>query len=153
MKIPLPSVKEALEDLLGRNNMELPSATLTVTYRAECQGITYYSRQYTRVKKRNSYTVMYMDSGVKHFGLIEYFAFVQQRLIAILNPLIPVRTSCKQHFHLSTDVLDTLSFIIPVARMDSVKCCFVEEFTAKCLSVNFGTEYYILKFPSSVMFD
>ena len=152
MRIPLPCIMEALEDLLQRNNMELPSAPLTVAYRAECQGIAYYSRQYARVKKRNSYTVMYWDSGVKHFGLIEYFAFVQQRLIAILKPLIPVQTSCKQHFHLSTDVLDTLSFLMPVARMDSIKCCFVEDFSAKCLSVNFGTEYYVLKFPSSVMF-
>ena len=76
---------------------------------------------------------MYLDSGREQFGLIEYFVFVQQRLIAIVIPLIPIQISCRQHYGLATYVLDMLSFLTPVKISGSIKCCFVDAFCKKCL--------------------
>lgn len=70
-------------------------------YRLEIQGTVYYSGQYKRVKKRNSYTIVYVDKRrSKTIAFIEYFVFIHQKVIAILKPLLPmhVHVSCKEHF-------------------------------------------------------
>ena len=43
--------------------------------RAIVGGVKYYSQAYTRVTKRNSYTVCYKDGGATHYGLIKINTF------------------------------------------------------------------------------
>lgn len=61
LKVPLPSDADALAHLLCKNDLELPSGPLTTIYRIEFKGTVYFSRAYKRVKKRNSYTILYLD--------------------------------------------------------------------------------------------
>lgn len=153
LKPLLPSVEQVLGEFLQRNSLELPSGPLTTVYCAEYQGNLYFSRQYQRVKKRNSYTVVYSDGEAKQYALIEHFVFVNHRLVAILKPLSLIPVARKDHFDVSTTALDTLSFLIPVVITDVVKCCFVEKFISKCLFIDFGYVKYVLEFPSSIIFD
>ena len=133
--------------------MDTPPALLPTVYRVEYRGEVYYSQQYQRVKKRNSYTVAYSDSGAKRFALIEHYVFVQNRLIAILKPLLPVSVSCQQHFNLTTTALDSFLYLSPVTKGQCVKCCFVEQFIAKCLFMDLNFVQYVAQFPSRIMFD
>lgn len=46
--------------------------------RATIRGVTYQSQDYTRVIKRNSYTVRFVDKGKINFGLILWFACLEE---------------------------------------------------------------------------
>ena len=84
-KIIQPDVVEKLSVFL---NVEVPHSLLTTLYRIEVLGSVYYSRAYTRVKKRNSYTVAYRSQvGVK-YALIEYFLYTENKVVAILIHLL-----------------------------------------------------------------
>ena len=57
LKVLLPSMAQVLATYLEGEDLTLPAGPVTTVYRAEINGYFYYSRQYQRVKKRNSYTV------------------------------------------------------------------------------------------------
>ena len=121
-----PCDKDALTDFLHRNELAFPCGTRTTVYRIEFQGVVYFSKAYQRVKKRNSYTVLYRNDEQEKFGLIEYFLFLHHKIIAVLKLLSPIPVTCKSHFNLSTTVLDTVSFLTPVVKTNPVECCFVK---------------------------
>ena len=126
LQMVLPSVMSALEEYLRACYLELPTGQLLTMYRVEIQGAVYYSRQYKRVKKRNSYTIHYFDKNhSKKIAFIEYFIFVHQKVIAVLKPLLPLHVSCQKHFHLNTNV--SVSFLHPVCIVDSYSFCFVDD--------------------------
>lgn len=119
----MPEVVFALSDFLQTNGHSLPPTTLTTV---NVRGTVYYCQQYKRVKKRNSYTVAYLDSdGTSNYGLI---VVVDRKVIAIFHPLIPA-TTLQQHFDCTNSGLD---FILPVTVESSFKCCFVENIVCKC---------------------
>ena len=133
-----------------------PQEKFTALYRIQFRGTVFYSRQYGRVKKRNSYTIMYYDrtNQCKKFAAIEYFLYIKKRIIAVLKPLCPAPCgSCKDHFDLCTSIVDTLSFLHPVSFEDGCVVCFAEDILSKCLFLDFDHVKYVLTFPSSLMFD
>ncbi len=96
-KALLPAVLEKLSVFLSAFGLDITSGLHTATsYRIEIRGNIYYSRAYQRVKERNSYTVAYLSNGAKKFALIEYFVYLHNRVLAVLNPLS--FTTCKYHF-------------------------------------------------------
>ena len=136
------------------HNLVLAPGQLVTMYRIEIRGTIYYSRQYQRVKERNSYTIIYMDQNkLNKFALIEYFVYIHQRVIAVLKPLLPLHACCKEHFNLSTTIVDDASFLNPVTIGDSYSFCFAEDIVCKCLFVDFSSIQYVVQFPSSTIFD
>ena len=131
----------------------VPCRPLTTVYRIEFQGVVYFSKAYQRVKKRNRYTVLYQNDEQEEFGLIEYFLFLHHKIIVVLKLLSPIPVTCKSHFNLSTTVLDTVSFLTPVVKTNTVECCFVEDFVRKCLFIDFNSIQYVCQFPSTITFD
>ena len=98
LKMPNPQDTAALEDFFQN---PLPPGPLATIYRAEHRGTVCYSRQYERIKKRNSYTIMYRNNdGRTKFGLIDYFVFIQQKLVAVIKSLLPA-SNCRLHFELA----------------------------------------------------
>ena len=81
---------------------------LKIVYCVEVRGKLYYSKQYQRVKKRNSFTID--SNGLNKFGLIEYFVFVCEQVIAVIKPLTPLPESAKSHFDFTNSVLDDVSY-------------------------------------------
>lgn len=56
---------------------------------------TIYSKDYTRMKKRNSYTVKFISSeGSTQFGFIQSFVRVKKFFLAIVQPFEVVSRSC-----------------------------------------------------------
>ena len=154
LQMPLPSVLSTLAEFLHSYGMELPQGQLMALYRVEVRGVVFYSRCYERVKKRNSYTVVYCNkSNSRKFAFIEYFLYIGKKVIAILRELLPVHGSCKDHFDLSTSVVDTVSFLRPVSVADRFDVCFVEDILNKCLFIDFNDMAYVALFPSSLAFD
>ena len=136
LTLPLQSVISALTEL---PDLEMPRGQFMTIYRIELQGTVFYSQQYERVTKRNSYTVVYRDnSTLRKFGAIQYFLYVQRKVIAILKPLSPIRgLSCKEHFDLNTTAIDIASFLHPVNTEDRFDVCFAESIVCKCLFIDY----------------
>ena len=58
-------------------------------------GTCYYSLAYTRVTKRNSYTVCYKDGEVRRYDLIKYILSVAtSQLVAVVDMLSPTVIGC-----------------------------------------------------------
>lgn len=153
-KVVSPCVLLALEECLRSCGLKLPPGPLTTVYRVELRGNLCYSMQYQRVKKRNSFTIAYLDQdGLNKFALINYFVFICEKVIAVIRPLIPLSVTSKQHFDLTNSVLDDIPFLTPVKKDNSVKCCFVEDFVSKCVFLEFASAQYVIQFPSSIIFD
>lgn len=123
-------------------------------YRIEVRGHTYYSRMYKRVKKRNSYTVLFNSDGVTKYGLIEFFLYIACKVVVVLKPLVPMQISLKEHFNLTTTALDCQPFIIPVNIENTVGFCFAEDILCKCIFLNFNSVCYVVRFHSAItMYD
>lgn len=156
LKVLSPNVHSALTNLFTAEGLDVPFGSVTTFYRVEFKGIILYSRQYQRVKKRNSYTVSYRDvSGSTSFALIDYFVFVHNKVIAILKPLQTIETTCKEHFKLTTSALDAVGHIVPVQIDESSVCvCFLEQILSKCLFLSFNSAVqYVVSFPCTILFD
>ena len=99
---------------------------------------------------------MYHDRAnqCKRFAAIEYFLYLVKRIVAVLKPLCSSPYgSCRDHFDLSTSIVDTLSFLHPVSFEDGYVVCFAEDILSKCLFLDFNHVKYVVTFPSSLMFD
>ena len=56
--------------------------------RVEVKGSLYYCKQYTRVKKRNSYTIAYTNpDGQPNYALIECFIALKNKIIGVSHKL------------------------------------------------------------------
>ena len=62
-----PPVIEALRQCLCSHGLALPCGSITTVYRVAIQGNVYYGKSYERVKKRNSYTIVYLSNGIKQY--------------------------------------------------------------------------------------
>lgn len=153
LKTPIPSEENVLKDFCRDNELEFPCGPIPTVYRIEFKGVIYYSRTYKRVKKRNSYTIIYHGDVEERFGSIEYFLVLNHKVIAVMKSLDPISATCQDHFLLNTTVLDNVLVLTPVVKTSSIVCCFVESFVQKCLFMDFNCVQYISKFPSTITFD
>lgn len=111
----------------------------------------YYSSDYKRVKRRNSYTVMYMCSRLVVYGQIKYFILVGS------TPLAVVRKACPQAIFnekFSSDITSLNKIIIPVSMLDAFDVVSVHSILEKCMYVQVSsTECYIVRFPNTLSHD
>ena len=61
LKVLAPDVHILLTNLFSADDEPVPLGSITTFYRLQLKGTVLYSRQYQRVKKRNSYTISYHD--------------------------------------------------------------------------------------------
>ena len=78
----MPNEEHALAEFLNKNDLDLPPMPLTTIYQIHYRGVVYSSMAYTRVKKRNSYTLF--DDGDK-FATIKHFVFLHNKVIAVVQ--------------------------------------------------------------------
>ena len=55
--------------------------------RAKIHQEVFFSEKYTRVKTRNSYTVIYSQGGVEKYGIVQYFLSLSDQAVAVIQPL------------------------------------------------------------------
>lgn len=139
---------EGLDELPGA---QLPGAHVPTVYRIEIHGSVYYSRQYERVTKRNSYTIQYRDSDSElQYAFIECFIIVHDKVLAVLSPII-VLEATNQHFNLTSARL--CNHILHVDTLGSSVTVTATKIVKKCLYIEFDSRRYIVNFPSTVLFD
>lgn len=103
--------------------------------RAVVGGTRYYSLAYTRVTKRNSYTVCYKDGEVTRYGLIKYFLSVAtSQSVAVVNRLSPTATGC---YPRGLGIL--CSRIVPVKLEPSIDVVSVNCLVSKCVYCSFSS--------------
>ena len=150
-KVLVPADVEALSKYLSARGLNVPPNPHTTLYRINFRGHTYYSSQYERVKKRNSYTIAYLDNGVRKYASIKYFLYTCQKVLAVLNPLLPLELTFSETFGLHT-ALSSQSFI-PVRVADKIELCCAEDILTKCLLLDMNSILYIVMFPSTLIYD
>ena len=150
LKFLLPHKHLAIAEFLRFKNLASPDGVLPTIYRAEINGCIYYSRQYKRMQKRNSYTVIYNDSqGTKCFGFVDCFVFIHNKLIALINHINSLDISCTEHINIHTSCC---THIIPMKTTSSYSAVYASNITEKCLFIDFSHRQYLLTFPS-FLFD
>lgn len=117
--------------------------------RAIVHGIKFYSRAYTRVTKRNSHTVCYMDGEATRYGLIKYFLSLPNQSVAVLNRLIPTTSHC---YPRGLGIL--CSRVVPVELDNSIDVVPINSLISKCVYCSFTTtSVYISLIPNSYTDD
>ena len=116
LKTLMPNILTSIEECLQTENLgELPEGALPTVYRADINGSLYYTRQYERVMKRNSFTVSYRDTEDTH-----RFIFVNHHLLAVLNTYMHFNLTSLFHVT-STDCFETVD-----ASRILKKCLYIE---------------------------
>ena len=137
---PSPEVAQLLNE---------PESITTFT-RVLKDNIIYYSKEYSRVKTRNSYTVGFRDgiaSSNIMFGQILYFMIFNNQAMAILMP-----SSSQAAFQLTFSDID--SRVFPVSSTTDVKAVTVENIVEKCIFVSVGDDKnFVARFCSRLQLD
>ena len=129
-----------------------PERRVRVLYRVEISGQLYSSAHYNRVKRRNTYTVMYTDNnGIDTFSLVQYYIFAADKIVlAVIKRLNRLPISCQEHFHLTSAALDSVSClgsfsVRPSGILDVVELSTIKE---KCLHIELSTStQYVSHIP------
>lgn len=102
-KIQSISAKNIPAPVLDQVKQSVPAVyhstwSLGKAYRVVQHGDFYYSKEYTKLKKRNGYTVAYQkpNSGEEYFGHIQYFLVVQP-LMDVSAIIKPFTTDLNHH--------------------------------------------------------
>ena len=129
-----------------------PARRVRVLYRVEISRQLYSSSHYNRVKRRNSYTVMYTNNdGIDKFGLIQYYIFAADKIVlAIIERLDRLSISCLDHFQLNSAALDSVSCLgcFPVEPSGSLDVVGLSNIKEKCLHIELSSSsQYISRIP------
>jgi hypothetical protein len=126
-----------------------PARRVRVLYRVEISR-QLYSSHYNRVKRRNSYTVMYTNNdGIDKFGLIQYYIFAADKIVlAIIERLDRLSVSCLDHFQLNSAALDSVSCLgcFPVRSSGSLDVVELSNIQEKCLHIELSSSSIFLAF-------
>ena len=116
--------------------------------RAIVGGVKYYSQAYTRVAKRNSYTVCYKDGGATHYGLIKYFLSLPNQSVAVLNKLSTTSGHC---YARGLGIL--CSRVVLVKLQSSVEIIPVKSLISKCVYCSFSSTNIFIAVPPNCITD
>ena len=91
----------------------------------------YHSLEYERVKKRNSYTIVYTKDGDERYGLIRCFLSLPTGTFAVLSPL-----KSSSNFIYPTQLSILRSRVIPFISEVNIIVIRVSCVVSKCVYVN-----------------
>ena len=142
---------------------ELADETLcNVAYRTVQDNVLYDSRNYRRVKSRNSYTVRFEDNGsrIPQFGQIQFFVSILDKVFAFVFKLQAQPVSCQEHFSISHDSLDVIhvSKIVLIEHGSGRLVCIpASNLISKCVFISIDDDLskcqYVVSFPNRLLHD
>lgn len=124
-------------------------------YRVVVGKNVFFSKEYTRVKARNSFTVEYIHQGTVRIGTVLYFIYISGCTFASISELQKI-SNISGYFGVSTQCLSVLhcSGVIPVVPVqDSIEFVPVNKLYKKAVFIQCGVNMYVGTFPSSVIDD
>ena len=131
--------------------------TVQTFYRLQRGNSMFYSKRYGKVKKRNSYTVLFKNTASKEqFGQILYFLLIGNLPFAMLQPFA-IHTTATDHFNLpqpDCTPLNSKLFIVP-QESDIINVAVpVNHIISKSVFVDIGSHNsYVLCFPTHLTID
>ena len=138
-----PEVQKAIHDQYDVN-----VTMASIFYRAVINGKTYHSKEYTRTKVRNSYTVSYIDNGIPKYGFIQYFLSLPSFSVAVITPLTPT-----SHYCYPQQLSILCKCLIPVCTESSVAIACTKSLLNKCVCIDLCTAMFIAKLPNQLYYD
>ena len=112
----------------------------------------FFCSEYSRIKKRNSYTVSYGDRDSPRLGHIQFFVQVQGFVFAIVKTLKPVPETLQSFFKLPHGALDTISNLVPVQLDLCIDAVSVTNLK-KCVFMSMDSHLYVENFPTCMTDD
>ena len=169
MKPLLPEQKTALNKFLHEKGEQLySSGNIGTYYRVQKEGQTFFSALYTRVQRRNSYTVAYAPQTMQKFGCIELFLQYNNSLLALIRPLevlnqfhnllsVPQDTKEEIKAPLQNNVRamgDTFTMTMSCTRTSDLEVVELCQVKRKCVFVECGDgNMYISAIPNFIECD
>ena len=102
----------------------------------------FFSAKYTRVKKRNSYTILYNKDGMLRFGLVLQYFCIKRQPIALVQKLI-VTARFKEDIPIFS--------VRKSDEHDIINVCDIKE---KCMYVEVDSNnVYACRFPCKILTD
>lgn len=127
-------------------------------YKAKIGNCIYFSANYGRVCKRNSYTVLYKKAGVEEFGMIQFFFTIPllSMPLVVIKRLESITVSSQDHFDLTDPAIGSIDHIIPVEETGELYVTELKSIERKVLYIHFPSGFsdkYICLFPTQWMHD
>lgn len=143
MKITVPS-RPVCEQLQLYFQQTIDS--VKTFYRMRICDEIFYCKNYTRVKKRNSFTVLYEKECMFHFGMIIQFYMVDKVAVALVQTMTVLSTHpfCE-------DSIPTVQVKEQEAVWDVIDVHMIRE---KCICVEIDDDtLYVSRFPCKILCD
>ena len=140
------------------------SHSLKFYKRATIRGVTYQSKDYTRVSKRNSYTIRFVDNDKIHYGFIQWFASLEEseteHKFACVRKLIPGDSDLLKKNHgtglnVSPPVLDnfmniTLTHLRPLKISEEESLIILNNILELCICIETDDFLIVCQEPNHV---
>ena len=114
-------------------------ARIQAFYRAKLGSCTYFSANYRRVRKRNSYTVSYRKAGLEQFGMIQFFFTIPHLSmpLVVIKRLEKIAVSSQDDFDLTDPSIGNIDHIIPVQETGELCVTELRCIERKVMYINF----------------
>lgn len=131
-------------EMISQHYNEVVKAA-TIFKRLQRRNEILFSEQYSRVKVRNSYTVLYRaSSGMLSYGQILYFVCLRNKPAAVIKQL--------QHLR-SPEDFQPAKAIVPVTVSPIMEVVNVADIQEKCVFLCVSDVCYVINFPCSLDID
>ena len=145
-----------VSDIIANFHHNFTSHRGQVFQRCIVNGCLFYSKLYTRTKKRNSFTVAYCLNNVVQFCQIDYFLCISvcdsQYVYAYVTKYAQQCTN-QSHFHVSNNALDYgVQRIVPVCVSNNI-LIDVNCLLCKCVFVTVSAQDYVCVPPNTLSID
>ena len=124
-------------------------------YRATIRRTLLFSKQYSRVKTRNSYTVSYRGERNPEsilWGQIQYFISTRGIAFAIMKQFTE-DISCQRIFRLPNSVSALDGRIVPVKESGSIGLVLLDKIIQKCVFVDCLSHAFVCNPPNFLIHD
>ena len=113
--------------------------------KAQINGRMYYSMENKKVTKRNSYTVLYLNSNSASYGTVKHYLYVDDYKFALINNLQCLHTGPPKTFmnNIITVDKDELFENYLTCKLASKQNIFVNQILEKLCNLSFDDRIFI----------
>lgn len=121
-------------------------------FRIKLAGNVYHSTSYTRALKTNSCVVAYLDSKVKHYGVIQHFIVSQcQTIYAVMRRIYVINSSIaecvveavNEDLCRAYSISDCGSYFKKILIENDILVCKVDSLVGKCILINLKDDMFL----------
>lgn len=116
------------------------------------KGTVIFSKEYQRVKNRNSYTVSY-HYNEKKYGQILYFFYSSAGCYAVIQNLVPC-CLCSEVLNVdNTEAIDCSAMLVPCILTEQLHMAKISSIMNKCLCIEVDDLIYLCELDLDIFMD